>query len=211
MSDAARPRKRPEDAYDRTHEKIKEATLVTIARLGLSATTIQKIAEAADVSTATIIKHFETKENVLQYALEATAREFNEGRAQVLRESGGDPVKYLLLTIDLVLHPTISNTSRIAVWNAFWGEVQVRKVYLDCMGTIELDYEVTVVRMCQQIAEKGRYARIEPEAAAIGFIGLLDWLWQEKMVKGEAFDFARARRLALAHLRNTFPRHFPAT
>jgi TetR/AcrR family transcriptional repressor of bet genes len=208
MSRAATHGRRPDDSYELTHGKIKEATLQTIARLGLSDTTIQKIAEAADVSTATIIKHFETKENVLQAALETIAQEFNEGRAQVLRDSKGDPVRYLLLTIDLVFHPAISNASRIAVWNAFWGEAQARKLYQKVIGAIEVDYEATVIEMCRQIAKNGGYNNVNAEAVAVSFIGLMDWLWQEKLIKGDSFNFKRARRLALAHLANCFPRHF---
>jgi TetR/AcrR family transcriptional repressor of bet genes len=197
-----------DDAYDRTHARIVEATLEAIAKLGLSATTIQKIADEAGVSTATVIKHFETKENVLQAALECIAKEFNDERARILAESENDPIRYLNLAAGLVLHPQISKLSRIAVWNAFWGEAQARKLYMECIGTIEADYERTIIKMCQQIAKDGDYKDIDVDAVGICFAGLLEWLWQEKLAAGDQFNLKRARRLAQGHLANSFPRHF---
>lgn len=208
MTESEKKIARHDDGYDRTHARIIEATLESIARLGLSGTTIQKIADEARVSTATVIKHFETKENVLQAALECIAREFNDERAKILRESQGDPVRYLNLAAGLVLHPQISKISRIAVWNAFWGEAQARKLYLACIGAIESDYEQTIVRMCRQIAREGNYKGIDVDAVAICFAGLLEWLWQEKLAAGENFNLKRAQRLARGHLANSFPQHF---
>lgn len=208
MKDAEKKSGKHDDTYDRTHARIIEATLEAISRLGLSATTIQRIADEAGFSTATVIKHFETKENVLQAALECIAREFNEERARILKEAEGDPVKYLNLATGLVLHPQISNISRIAVWNAFWGEAPARKLYMECIGTIESDYEQTIVKMCRQIARDGGYQDIDVDAVAISFAGLLEWLWQEKLAAGSQFNLKRAQRLVQGHLANSFPRHF---
>ncbi|MBL8708384.1 MAG: TetR/AcrR family transcriptional regulator [Rhodospirillaceae bacterium] len=208
MTGPNRTTTRHADSYERTHTRIIEATLESITREGLSATTIQKIADEAGVSTATIIKHFETKENVLQAALDCIAREFEEERAQTLAESEGDPVKYLTLTAKMVLHPKISNVSRIAVWNAFWGEAQARKLYLERIGAIDAEYERTVVRMCRQIARDGDYQEINVEAVAICFVGLLEWLWQEKLAAGDSFNVKRAQGLTRGHLANSFPKHF---
>src|SRR5690349_12458341 len=72
--------KRDRASYDRTHVRILEATIDSIVKLGLSKTTVQTIADLAGVSTAAVIKHFKTKEAVLDAVIELLALEFETER-----------------------------------------------------------------------------------------------------------------------------------
>ena len=87
--------KRLEMLAGRTRAAILEATIAVIAKHSLSGTTVQLVAEAADVSPGTVILHFERKEALLTAAMEHVALEFEQARRRAIESAGGDPVAAL--------------------------------------------------------------------------------------------------------------------
>jgi len=191
-----------------TQAAILQATIEVIAHHSLSGTTVERVAEAADVAPATVILHFKRKEALLIEALEHLAQEFDQARRAAIAGAAEDPVGALNRLIEMNFDPKVSDPASVAVWYAFWGEAGARSVYLERAGAIDNSYHADVVRICADLIERGGYAHLDADAAALGLIGMIDYLWQEIMVEGRRFDRAQARRTVRAYLANLFPRHF---
>ncbi len=200
--------KRDRASFDRTHIRILEATIDSIVKLGLSRTTVQTIADIAGVSTATVIKHFKTKEAVLDAVIESLALEFETERRRITAEAGGDPVKCFHLLLDISLHPEFSSDRRIGAWFAYAGEVTSRGFFEKHMRAADQAFFQQVKGLCWDLAATGGNTAIDPEAVAIGFVGALEWLWEERLLGRRKPQPAWARKVMLAYLAGVFPKHF---
>src|ERR1700754_5094232 len=76
------PRRRPRLAARETKARILEAAQVTFAAKGYAQSLISDIAEAADVSSALVIQHFQTKAGLFEEALSAALDEIVASAAQ---------------------------------------------------------------------------------------------------------------------------------
>ena len=191
-----------------TRQSILDATIDVIARYSLSGTTVERVAEAAGVAPGTVILHFKRKDALLMEALEHLAQEFDQARRTAIAGAADDPVGALNRLIEVNFDPKVSDPAKVAVWYAFWGEAAARSVYLDRVGAIDNSYHADLVRICADLTARGGYVHVDAEAAALGLIGTIEYLWQEIMVTGRRFDRDRARRTVHAYLANVFPRHF---
>jgi AcrR family transcriptional regulator len=77
----------------KTWDRIREAATEVFATLGFRAATVADIAEAAGVSSATIYRYFEDKEDLLLNLLTATEHELVERRMYQLDAAGRHPVQ----------------------------------------------------------------------------------------------------------------------
>src|ERR1700741_5149576 len=193
-----------------TRQSILDATIDVIARHSLSGTTVERVADTAGVAPGTVILHFRRKDALLMEALEHLAQEFDQARRAAIAGAADDPVGALNRLIEINFDPKVSDPAKVAVWYAFWGEAAARSVYLDRVGAIDNSYHADLVRICADLTARGGYAHVDAEAAALGLIGTIEYLWQEIMVTGRRFDRTRARRTVRAYLANIFPRHFSA-
>jgi TetR/AcrR family transcriptional repressor of bet genes len=200
--------RRPAVSAGQTRATILGAAIEVIAKHSLSGTTVERVAEAADVAPGTVILHFKRKEALLIEVLEHLAQEFDQARRAAIAGADADPVAALNRLIDVNFDPEVSGPAKVAVWYAFWGEAASRSVYLERAGAIDNSYHTDLVRICGAVTERGGYAHVDAEAAAVGLIGTIEYLWQDIMVAGRRFDRARARRTVRAYLANVFPRHF---
>lgn len=190
-----------------TRDSILRATIEVIARHSLSGTTVERVAAVAGVAPGTVILHFKRKDALLVEALEHLAQEFDQARRAAIAVDD-DPVGALDRLIDVAFDPRVSDPAKVAVWYAFWGEAAARSVYLERVGAIDHSYQVDLVGICQALIRRGGYAHIQAEPVALGFIGIIEYFWQEIMVAGPRFDRAHGRRTVHAYLANVFPRHF---
>jgi TetR/AcrR family transcriptional repressor of bet genes len=191
-----------------TRASILEATVGVIARQSLSGTTVERVALAARVAPGTVILHFKRKEALLVEVLDHLTGEFERARAAALQDAAENPVEALKRLIATMFDPAVSAPDKVAVWYAFWGEAGSRSTYLERVGAIDTRYHEDMVRIMGDLIRRGRHRHLDAEAVAIGFIGVLEYLWQEIMVEGAAFDRAMAQRTALNYLAGMFPEAF---
>jgi TetR/AcrR family transcriptional repressor of bet genes len=191
-----------------TRASILEATVGVIARQSLSGTTVERVALAARVAPGTVILHFKRKEALLVEVLDHLTGEFERARAAALQDAAENPVEALKRLIATMFDPAVSAPDKVAVWYAFWGEAGSRSTYLERVGAIDTRYHEDMVRIMGDLIRRRRHRHLDAEAVAIGFIGVLEYLWQEIMVEGAAFDRGMAQRTALNYLAGMFPEAF---
>jgi TetR/AcrR family transcriptional repressor of bet genes len=193
---------------EQTRAAILDATVEVIARHSLSGTTVERVAAAADVAAGTVILHFKRKEALLIAALEHIALEFDRARRAAVVNADTDPAGALDRLVDVAFDPKVSDPAKIAVWYAFWGEAGARSAYLERVAAIDEGYQADVEQICGDLVRRGGYAHVDAAAAAIGLIGVIEYLWQEILVAGDGFDRGRARAVVRAYLASLFPQHF---
>lgn len=198
----------PSAVARRRRREILDSAIVAIARHGLSATTVERVAELAKISPGTIVFHFPKKTELLLATLDDVAAEFEAARKRVLDETTGRPADALRRLVHISLDPSVSAPDKVAVWYAFWGEANARKVYSQRVGACDDAHQADLVALFEDLIASGGYRGLDAEAVAFAFAGLLEGLWQDILVKGRRFDRKAATNLALAYLASLFPAHF---
>jgi TetR/AcrR family transcriptional repressor of bet genes len=188
--------------------QIVEAAVATVARFGLSRTTIEQVARAAKVSPGTVMGYFPTKDDLLIAVLRDLAEEFDGARRAALAAGGDDPAAALLALIETNFDPKLIDPRKVAVWYAFWGEAKARRTYMTICGRLDESHLSDQRRLCAKLVAAGGYAHLDPEAVALGLNGVMEGLWQSVLVEGRRFDRNRARRLCRAFLAGLFPHEF---
>ena len=147
--------KEPRDA--RRRRELIEATITSIARHGLSRTTVAKVAKIAGLSTGIVNFYFHSKQALLLATLEHVDREFELRQQETLERAGEDPVQLLEAMIEVDFDPEVCDRRRIAVWAAFWGEASGRADYMRVCGDRGAAMEQRIVKLFEKIASGGSY------------------------------------------------------
>ena len=198
--------KEPRDA--RRRRELIEATIDSIARSGLSGTTVARVAELAGLSAGIVSFYFQTKDALLLATLEYVDRAFERRQQEAVSRAGDDPVRRLEAMIDVDFDPDVCDPRRIAVWSAFWGEALARDDYQNVCGARERASELRVVRLFEQIARQGNHQHLDPTALGRAFYHLLSSL-PETMLEGEEpFDIEGAKATCRGFLSSVFPAEF---
>ena len=186
-----------------------KATIDSVAKRGLSDTTLATVIDGAKLSHGTINFHFRSKELLLVETLKFLSAEHHDHWHEALEKAGSTPQEQLAALIETDFAPTICNPKKLAVWFAYWGEAQARPAYLDICGKYDLERLTEITRLCRLLKEDGRYAHIDPSMVAKSLEAFIDGLWLNMLLYPKIFQRDEARRDCLAFLAGTFPRHFP--
>lgn len=195
-------------AGQRTRGAILRAAIEVIAEHSLSGTTVERVAERAEIAVGTVMLHFKRKEALLAAVLEHISEEFETARAGAIASAAGDPVRALAALVDVTFDRRVSDPAKVAVWYAFWGEAGARRTYLERVGRCDDAYQEELEGLFARLIEGGGHAHLRARVVAMGFAGVLEFLWQNILVEGRRFDRAEARATALAYLAGNFPREF---
>lgn len=196
----------PRDA--RRRRELIEATIESIARNGLSGTTIAKVAEIANLSAGIVSFYFRTKDALLLATLEHIDSAFERRRLEVLDRAGDDPVRQLEAMIEVYFDPAVSDAGRVAVWAAFWGEARARESYQRVCGARHACEEDQLVALFEEVANQGGYDHIDPSALGSAFHHLLSSLPEAMLEDGRCFDYEKAKSTCRSFLASIFPAEF---
>jgi phenylpropionate dioxygenase-like ring-hydroxylating dioxygenase large terminal subunit/AcrR family transcriptional regulator len=200
--------KEPRDA--RRRRELIEATITSIARHGLSRTTVAKVAKIAGLSTGIVNFYFHSKQALLLATLEHVDREFELRQREALERAGEDPVQLLEAMIEVDFDPEVCDSRRIAVWTAFWGEASGRADYMRVCGARAAAMEQRIVKLFEKIASGGNYPHLDHAALGRAFFHLLSSLPENMLQDDAPFDFEGAKATLRGFLASVFPAEFSA-
>jgi phenylpropionate dioxygenase-like ring-hydroxylating dioxygenase large terminal subunit/AcrR family transcriptional regulator len=213
---AAHPAEPPRDATGpepldaRRRRELIEATIESIARHGLSRTTIARVAETAGLSPGIVSFYFKNKDGLLLATLAHVDGAFVRRQDAGLAQAGGDPVRQLEAMIEASFDPTVCNPERIAVWTAFWGEARARDDYMRVCPGREAEDARRVVDLFERIARAGVHRRLDTNALGRAFYQLLSSLPEDMLDPNEGFDLEAAKATCRGFLASVFPDEFAA-
>jgi len=163
-----------------------DATLDCIDRLGISQTTVAKIAARADLSQSNVLFHFHSKEALLDQTLEFLNDEYKSNWQRAIDAAGNDPAACLCALIEASFAPQICTRKKISVWFAFWGESRSRPAYMRVCGANDLAFSQQMLALCEAVEQ--RYgARLSAATAALSIEGMIDGLWQNFLLGPPGF------------------------
>ena len=183
-------RNRKHQSEFRKHQLI-DATMDCIDKLGLSQTTLARIAERVGTSQGSVVFHFQTKEALLEQTLHHLSNEYHSNWQTALTEAGPDPYARLRALVESSFTAKICNRRKISVWFAFWGESRSRPKYMKVCGANDKAFSDQILALCKSI-EAGSTARLNAVTAALSIEGMIDGLWQNFLIGPPGFKRGQA-------------------
>lgn len=203
------PTKNREAKRKANRQKLIEATIDSIAELGLSGTTISTLVERAGLSRGIVNLQFETKEALLIEALRFLSVEWTAAWRDKLDRAAASPAARLQAMLLSVFEPSVFNRRKLAAWHAFYADSKYQAAYRAVGGPADRVYLDTLTGFCRRLIEDGDYADLEARLVAKGFRSLTDGLCLEWLTNPRATNRSEVRQICLQALQATFVLHFP--
>lgn len=185
---ASRSRKRQAEFRKR---QLIEATIDCIDRLGLSQTTLARIADRAGISQGNVVYHFHSMDELLEQTLSELSREYISNWQEALAKAGPDPRDRLRALVHASFAPRVCNRKKISVWFAFWGETRSRPKYMRICGAHDAAFSAKLLELCEALGAEST-ARLEPQTAVLSIEGMIDGGWQNLLIGPPGFKRAEA-------------------
>lgn len=181
-----------------------DATIDCIDKLGISQTTLAKIAARAGLSQGNLVFHFHSKDALLEQTLHYLNGEYQENWQRALAAAGNDPYLQLRAIIRAAFAPKICNRRKISVWYAFWGESRSRPKYMQVCGASDRAFSDKLLALCTAI-ESRHAARLSAHTAALSLEGMIDGLWQNFLIGTVVFKRDQAIQAVFELLDSVYP------
>lgn len=208
MAPSRRAAKRRTATKQERRQQLIEATIRSIARNGLSDTTMATVVAEAGLSQGIVNLHFQSKERLLLATLAYVVDEYRALWEAALDQAGPASADRLAALMAVDFDRSVCDRDKLAVWFAYWGESKARPTYRKLCAARDRDYDRLMVQLCTDLVAEGRYPGIDPVAAARGLAAMTEGLWLDMLVSPRAVSRREARRISLAYLAHIFPGHF---
>jgi len=201
-----RTKRRTAPREERRVQLIK-ATIRSIAKNGLSVTTIAAVASEAGLSQGIINLHFQSKERLLEETLRHIVHEYRGVWYKAIENSGDSAAGKLAALAAVDFDKRICQRNKLAVWFAFWGESRSRLTYRKMCAESTREYKQCLTGLCEEIIRQGGYG-VKAQHIATGLLALNGGLWLDMLISPSEMPAYRAREISQSYLRGVFPRHF---
>jgi AcrR family transcriptional regulator len=149
---AVKPRKqRAENAARRSLQMV-EATLRSVARNGLNATTLASVSREAGLSQGVAVFYFESKDRLLAAAFRHHYETYAENWREAIEAAADEPAARLAAVIRADFSPVVFNREALAVWYAYWGEATARPIYAEISKEFDAERNLAVGAICAELA-----------------------------------------------------------
>lgn len=189
-------------------QQLIDATIETIAKNGISGTTMTTVTRAAGLSMGLANFHFSTKQNLFEETLRFLAEEHHNHWKVRFEKANLAPQDKLRAIVAAHFHPKICNRKKIAVWYAFFGEATARASYRKLADSIDAERRDITVELCNQIIADGGYENIDPVNVAFTLEGIYDGLWLNILMYPGEFSRTDMTTRIEDYLALVFPKHF---
>lgn len=184
------------------------ATMKSIARNGLSGTTMAEVTREAGLSLGIANLHFKSKEKLLIETLTHMTGEYHGGQQEIL-EGGRYPTvaEKIEALLQFDFSSRVAARDKIAVWFAFWGEAKSRPTYQRICRDIDVRAESSLSNLFQAAIDEAGYEQVDAAALATGYTALSNGLWLNLLLSPRQSKRSQARQVARTYLASALPRH----
>jgi TetR/AcrR family transcriptional repressor of bet genes len=184
-----------------------KATIRSIAKRGLSVTTMATVAKEAGLSQGIINLHFQSKERLLEETLQFVVDEYRAAWYGALENSGNSAVEKLSALVQIDFGKKVCQPNRLAVWFAFWGESRSRPTYRKICAEQDNEYRLSLGRYCEEIIRQGNYSS-RADYVAFTLSAITEGLWLNMLLNPAELSPDQACEISMAYLHDVFPGHF---
>ena len=175
-----------------------------IDKLGISQTTLARIAERVGISQGNVVFHFQTKDALLEQTLRHLSDEYRANWLAALQAADPDPRARLRALVASAFTAKICNRRKISVWYAFWGESRSRPKYMRVCGANDEAFSSQIKLLCEAI-ESESTARLDTDTAALSIEGMIDGLWQNFLIGSPGFKRQQAIQAVYDLIETIYP------
>jgi len=207
---ATKPRtKRRTASKEERQVQLIKATIRSIAKHGLSVTTMATVAGEAKLSQGIINLHFRSKERLLEETFLYIVNEYQAVWYKALDSSDGSAAEKLSALAAVDFDKRICQRNKLAVWFAFRGESRSRLTYRKICTQSSREYKQLMTRLCEEIIHEGGY-KVRAGDIATGLLAINEGLWLELLLTPAEMSPEQALKISLSYLCAVFPGHFSA-
>lgn len=189
-------------------QQLIQATIRSIARNGLSDTTVATVAREAKLSQGIVNLHFQSKDRLLVETLRHVADEYRDAWENALAQAGPSPAEQLEALVNVDFEPSVFDRNKVAVWFAYWSETKSRPTYRKLCAERDRGYDRKLREIITALIDEGGYDDLDPEDLTCGLSALSAGLWLDLLVSPRSISRERARRTCRTLLMQLFPKHF---
>ncbi|HLF32250.1 MAG TPA: transcriptional regulator BetI [Xanthomonadales bacterium] len=187
-----------------------QATIRSIAKHGLSETTIATVSREARLSQGIINLHFQSKERLLVETLQYVTDEYRDTWERALQQAGPGTAERLEALLKVDYHKSVFDRDKIAVWFAYWSETKSRPTYRKLCAERDRGYDTILTELVDTLIREGAYGPLDAAIVANGLAAMTEGLWLDLLVNPKDMNRDKACRILLTYLACLFPRHFSA-
>ena len=184
------------------------ATIRSVAKNGLSDTTMATVSQQAGLSQGIINLHFQSKDRLLMETLRYIAEEYRLAWEKALSSAGKLPADKLAALVSVDFSLPVCDRNKLAVWFAFWGESRSRLTYRKICAESSREYKQVLTALCEDLTRQGNH-RVRAQHVAIGLLAMNSGLWLDMLISPSEMPAEKAKEISLSYLRGVFPGHFP--
>jgi AcrR family transcriptional regulator len=201
----ARPKSaRSEERTETSKKQIIDAAIDVIAQRGLGKSTLQNIAERAGVSSALVVFHFKSKDNLMKAVLGHLTTVYEAGWEQSLQPAEDRAAKRLMRLISYDLEFPGKHPKYLAAWYAFWGEAMGGLLYRGFGRASDDQCLIDIRQAIEEILPEGQYEAIDCRCVAETIYVMTFGHWHVAHNEAERYDVGLARKTFTDYLSSTF-------
>jgi TetR/AcrR family transcriptional regulator, transcriptional repressor of bet genes len=187
------------------------ATVTSIAKYGLSGTTLARVTEIAGTSVGLANFHFASKERLFEAVLTHLADEQRAIWQNHNPDASLSTADRLMAIIDSRFHSRICDRKKLAIWFAFYGDAGARDIYRKVVGDLDDELLDATVAILTLMIDEGNYTGIDPMETALAMEAMYDGLWLNMLLYPSDFKRLDCRARALDFVAAILPCHFHTT
>jgi TetR/AcrR family transcriptional repressor of bet genes len=202
------PTKKRTASKEERQQQLIQATIRSVARNGLSDTTMATVSSEAGLSQGIINLHFQSKDRLLVETLRYIADGYRVAWEKAVEGAGPSPAEQLAALVAVDFKQPVCDRNKLAVWFAFWGESKARPTYRKICAQRDMAYRNELVQLCEQLIEEGGYEGLNADSVAAGLSAMTSGLWLDLLTNPRSMSREQARQICMAYLATAFAKHF---
>ncbi|MFT5140565.1 MAG: TetR/AcrR family bet gene transcriptional repressor [Lysobacterales bacterium] len=207
----AKPIAKPRTASKKARQQqLIKATIRSIAKNGLSTTTIATVSKEAKLSQGIINLHFQSKDKLLVETLRYIADEYKTVWEKALEESGDSTAEKISALVGVDFEKSVCQRNKLAVWFAFWGETKSRPIYREICRKRDKEYLQVMIAYCRKLIKEGGYKKLKAESIANALLAMTEGLWLDLLMSPDYMTPEECLGVCMHYLQTVFPEHFKA-
>lgn len=171
---------------DKRKQQLIDANVASIAKRGLSETTIAHVSQGAGMSRGIVNFYFTTKEAMMQETCQYLADEYAGAWERALEKLGKDAKPEDALRAIVAAHFTAAtcNQKKLAVWVAFWGHASSHNEYRKIIAAADAAFEAKLRELWAEV--KG--TAVDADTFAYELHALVRGSWLNFLLSSQASD-----------------------
>ncbi len=189
-------------------QQLIDATITSIAKYGITGTTMTTVTGFAGLSLGLVNFHFESKQKLFEETLMYLSLEHQEIWQRALDGKDLSTEDSILAIVDAHYHPKVSSRKKLAVWYAFFGDSGNRASYRRLVDSVDDARYDRLLALITDLKASGDFPHVNPDDVTTTLEALFDGLCLTILMYPNDTTRIDAMRQIRSYLAAVFPGRF---